>query len=78
MTLENASDPGFPPCRATPIRTRQDFALMIGIKKKKGKNDRKDGDKPAKPPPKAVDDDLYDSGDMAAPERDRDDEQRDL
>jgi hypothetical protein len=52
---------------------------MIGIGKKKAKvkPHGNDGDKPKKPP-KTVDDDIYDSGDIAAPERDRDDEQRDL
>jgi hypothetical protein len=52
---------------------------MIAIRKKKAriKDEGKDGDNPKKPT-KPVDDDIYESGDMAAPERDRDDEQRDL
>ena len=57
---------------------------MIGWDKSKPNKPRKD--KPAanddatdKPmPPRLPDDDLYDSGDICAPERDRDDEQRDL
>lgn len=52
---------------------------MIGTEKKKaGVNEHgNDADKP-QPPPKPSDDDIYNSGDIAAPERDRDDEQRDL
>jgi hypothetical protein len=54
---------------------------MGGWRKKKDTNERKDetGDKDkALPPVRLPVDDLYDSGDIAAPERDRDDEQRDL
>ncbi|WP_420134657.1 hypothetical protein [Rhodopseudomonas sp.] len=59
---------------------------MIGWQKLKPKKLRKDKaaakpaatEKPAPPPPRAADDDLYESGDICAPERDRDDEQRDL
>lgn len=57
---------------------------MIGWQKIKPKKLRKDKapakdvatDKPAAP--RLPDDDLYESGDICAPERDRDDEQRDL
>ncbi|KPF96555.1 hypothetical protein IP86_16140 [Rhodopseudomonas sp. AAP120] len=57
---------------------------MIGWDKIKPKKPRKSkaaakdaaADKPA--PPRLPDDDLYESGDICAPERDRDDEQRDL
>lgn len=40
----------------------------------------KDGNagKPREPASQPPDDDLYDTGDICAPERDRDDEQRDL
>jgi hypothetical protein len=53
---------------------------MPGSKKKKARikdHGKETGDK-AKAPPKALDDDIYESGDIATPERDRDDEQRDL
>jgi hypothetical protein len=56
---------------------------MIGFRRNNHKGS-KDGDKskppqdpPPKPAPPAVDD-LYDTGDIAAPTPDRDDEQRDL
>jgi hypothetical protein len=58
---------------------------MIGWQKIKPKKPRKDKTAPAndaatdKPSPARLpDDDLYDSGDICAPEHDRDDEQRDL
>ncbi|NVN88487.1 MAG: hypothetical protein HXX15_20605 [Rhodopseudomonas sp.] len=55
---------------------------MTGIKKKsktkKAARVKDDASKTKTTPPKPLDDDLYETGDIAAPERDRDDEQRDL
>jgi hypothetical protein len=47
----------------------------IGRSDKRGKAG---AEKPEPPPAPAFDDELYETGDIAAPERDRDDEQRGL
>jgi len=66
------------------VRPQQDSSSMIGIKKKSKKKTAtraKTGagkTKTPPQPPQSPDDDLYETGDIAAPERDRDDEQRDL
>ncbi|MGO3927513.1 hypothetical protein NP284_04295 [Rhodopseudomonas pseudopalustris] len=53
------------------------MAGWLSIMKKDRSKDEDHGK--TKPPPMLLPvDDLYDSGDIAAPERDRDDEQRDL
>lgn len=52
---------------------------MSGPKKKSKAADRdKADDKSKQPTPKLPDDDLYETGDIAGPVRDRNDEDRDL
>jgi hypothetical protein len=43
----------------------------MGVIRKKGKPPAEDSDKPKKVPPKPVEDDDYEDGDMATPKRDR-------
>jgi hypothetical protein len=58
--------------------------MMSGLRKPgkvrppKKIKDGNTGGKSEHPPAQGSDDDLYDTGDICAPERDRDDEQRDL
>lgn len=52
---------------------------MSGKKKKsKPAEPKTAADKPKRPVPKPADDDLYETGDIAGPVRDRNDEDRDL
>jgi hypothetical protein len=70
--------------RSHSTRRRQDSNLMIVSRKKDKGGDKTDKGKPSrggasKPQqPRLPVDDPYETGDIAAPERDRDDEQRDL
>ncbi|WP_322515376.1 hypothetical protein SR870_20665 [Rhodopseudomonas palustris] len=54
--------------------------MMGGWRKKKDSDASKDkgGEQPKPAPVRVPVDDVYETGDIAAPERDRDDEQRDL
>jgi hypothetical protein len=56
------------------------LAAMAGTRKKTGSNAPKPKAKvkATPPPPKPADEELYEAGDICAPEPDRDDEQRDL
>jgi len=81
---ETAPDPGAATA-AAPRRPSRDRHAMIsrlrklGKKPPKAKTGEPGGGEPQSPPqPPPSDDDIYDSGDICAPERDRDDETRDL
>ncbi len=58
-------------------KIRSGLAAMAGTRKTCEAPKKKPNDKAA-PPPKPVDEELYESGDICGPEPDRDDEQRDL
>jgi hypothetical protein len=58
---------------------RAGLAAMAGTRKKPGGDAPKaNPEHPPARPPKPVDEELYESGDICGPEPDRDDEQRDL
>jgi hypothetical protein len=79
----NATDSGIRTAAGTRSQHGRTVAMIAtGSKtskvKHRGKQTGKQGGKTDQPPVKPLDEELYESGDMATPERDRDDEQHDL